>query len=386
MASLEVRENKSGTSYRVRFRHLGANCVETFTTRDRAEKWRKLVEAVGPEAALKALDVPETATARTVREQVDHYIDHLTGVTDGTRRDYRNLLQRDIAPSIGEVPLPALTRDTIAKWVNDLAGNGLSAKSIRNRHSLLSAALTAAVKDGLIREHPSKGMRMPRTDHTAQEMVFLSPAEFQLLLRHIAPKWHPLVMFLVGTGARWGEVTALTIGDLDLDATTIDPRTGLEKEAPTAHIRQSWKETRGLGYELGPPKTARSKRTVSLPLPVRDVVRPLVTGRRSTEFVFTNSRGGPVRHKAFHGDVWMPAAQAFEQATGKRPRIHDLRHTFASWAISNNQPVPVIQRALGHESVVTTIDRYGHLARSDFDALALATSQALTPVQALEDA
>ena len=59
---------------------------------------------------------------------------------------------------------------------------------------------------------------------------------------------------------------------------------------------------------------------------------------------------------------------------GKRPRIHDLRHTFASWAIRANVPLPVLQRQLGHESIQTTVDRYGHLAASDFDSLAAGVS------------
>lgn len=62
---------------------------------------------------------------------------------------------------------------------------------------------------------------------------------------------------------------------------------------------------------------------------------------------------------------------------GKRPRIHDLRHTFASWAIRASVPLPVLQRQLGHESIQTTVDRYGHLAASDFDSLATLTDAAL---------
>jgi integrase len=60
---------------------------------------------------------------------------------------------------------------------------------------------------------------------------------------------------------------------------------------------------------------------------------------------------------------------AAEPIIGKRPRVHDLRHTFASWAIQANIPLPVVQRQLGHEHISTTIDTYSHLARSDFDPL-----------------
>lgn len=93
-----------------------------------------------------ALAQPATATARTVAEQVAHHIEPLTGVTDGIRADYRSYLARDIAPHLGAVPLPLLDRPAVAASVNALAARGLSAKSIRNRHSLLSAALTTAAR------------------------------------------------------------------------------------------------------------------------------------------------------------------------------------------------------------------------------------------------
>ncbi|MFD0883127.1 tyrosine-type recombinase/integrase [Streptosporangium algeriense] len=45
----------------------------------------------------------------------------------------------------------------------------------------------------------------------------------------------------------------------------------------------------------------------------------------------------------------------------KRPRIHDLRHTHVAWLISDNTPMAAVQRRMGHTSITTTIDRYGHL-------------------------
>ncbi|WP_332108264.1 tyrosine-type recombinase/integrase [Mycobacterium branderi] len=61
--------------------------------------------------------------------------------------------------------------------------------------------------------------------------------------------------------------------------------------------------------------------------------------------------------------MWWPAVERAQLAP-PRPRIHDLRHTCASWMITAGVPLPVIQRHLGHESIKTTIDLYGHLDRS----------------------
>ncbi|MFD3658042.1 tyrosine-type recombinase/integrase [Streptomyces sp. NPDC058620] len=44
--------------------------------------------------------------------------------------------------------------------------------------------------------------------------------------------------------------------------------------------------------------------------------------------------------------------------------MHDLRHTHVAWLVAANIPLPAIQARLGHESIQTTIDRYGHLVRA----------------------
>jgi integrase len=382
MSSIETRHNErtGSDSYRVRFRHEHSNRAVTFTSEAAAENWQSILDALGPVQALAMLAIPEAAQTRTVAEQVTRHIDHLTGVTDGTKSDYRRYLERDISPTLGAVPISMLTRDQVAAWVNDLADTrGLSGKSIRHRHSLLSAALTSAQRDGLLETHPCKGMRMPRTDHDRREMVMLTRQEFARLIEPMKDHWKPLCILLVATGIRWGEATALRVGDVDL-------------VAGTARIRQAWKHTDGKGHKLGPTKSRRSLRTVSIEAGVGQVLTPLLKDRDPDAFVFTNTRGRPVRQNSFHGDVWTPAVRKFAGDTcekvptkgrpklvwtkgpGKRPRIHDLRHTYASWAIAAGVPMPVIQRSMGHESIVTTIDTYGHLQRADYEAAARATS------------
>lgn len=376
MAGLEERTLASGeTRWRVYWRQDGRRRVVPFTDETGARRWKALLESAGPELALRALEVPDAARARTVGEQVEHHITHLTGVEEGTRRDYRRMCERDIVPQLGPVPVTALSYDAVAAWVNGLQRRGLSAKSIRNRQSLLSAALASAVRDGLVGTNVAKGVKLPRVERP--EMTFLTRDEFARLHELVPARWQPLVMLLAGTGMRWSEATALTVADVDFEARTIQ-------------VRRAWKHTDGAGHRLGAPKTTRSNRTVALPTACRDDLEELVEGRGPREFLFTNTRGGPVRHPTFHEGVWTPAVHAFagdrrrvvregrgrprvvwdEVGEGKRPRIHDLRHTFASWAIADGHSLTAIQRTMGHESITTTSDRYGHVFRADRDAFA----------------
>jgi integrase len=80
------------------------------------------------------------------------------------------------------------------------------------------------------------------------------------------------------------------------------------------------------------------------------------------DWLFTNSgRGragdtGPVRIHSFNPNVWTPAVQRARDAwLTKNPRIHDLRHTCASWLIAAGRPLPAIHQHIGHESITTTV-------------------------------
>jgi integrase len=63
---------------------------------------------------------------------------------------------------------------------------------------------------------------------------------------------------------------------------------------------------------------------------------------------------------------------------GKRPRVHDARHTCASWLLAKNVPPTVVQDMLGHESFATTDKLYRHLMPSSRDEVRSAISAALT--------
>ena len=84
----------------------------------------------------------------------------------------------------------------------------------------------------------------------------------------------------------------------------------------------------------------------------------LNTINNGNEFVFTNKEGNPLDYKNFVIREFEPALSC---AGLRRVRFHDLRHTFASLLIDQGENIKFIQSQLGHASIQTTIDRYGHL-------------------------
>ncbi|UGU31362.1 site-specific integrase [Mycolicibacterium smegmatis] len=377
MAWVKPRQRKDGSVYfSVFFRELNPETGRMQQTSlswddpNDAEHCRQLIDQVGPERARGILRIVQAPRqAQTVAQFLTKHIDHLTGVEAGTVARYRSYVKNDLGALAG-IPLTALTRDDIARWVNDMS-EVASAKTVKNKRDFLSGALKAAVKSGLLSANPAEGVRNPRWDR--REMVFLDKAEFSLLLESVTEHWRPLVQFLVSSGCRWSEATALRPSDIDVVAGTV-------------RISKAWKTGAG-GYQLGTPKTRKSVRTVNVPAAVLEQLD------LSGEWVFTNSGRGrgrfadgvtrndgrPVRIHSFNPNVWVPAvARAKEQGLTKSPRVHDLRHTCASWLIQAGRPLPAVQQHLGHESIQTTVDVYGHLDRSSGQGNADAIAAMLT--------
>ena len=341
MAWIQTREHASRTVYAARFRIDGRQSTATWPTMAEAEKFKALVESAGPHKALEVHGLKDTVKAlpsrETVGEYLDAYIASLTGVERKTIAEYTRYAQSDLKP-LTHIPLAALTRVDVAGWVNGLKGSG---KTIQNKHGFLSGALKHAVKDGKLAGNPCEGMRLPRSE--AAEMVFLTTDEYRLLRDCFSEHYQPLVAFLVSSGARFSEAAALRPADVN-------------RAEGTVRISRSWKKIPG-GWELGAPKTKRSVRTIDVPADVLDELD------YEHEWLFVNTSGNPVRTYGFRENVWNPTVKK-AQAKGleKRPRVHDLRHTCASWLIDDGNSLVYVQRHLGHESIKTTVDRYGHLA------------------------
>jgi len=381
VASIQERPTASGKIvYRVAYRLDGKQISRTVTTERDAKRLDKDIKLRGAKLATDAhderiLDQADDDPELTVSDWMTRHIESLSGVQEGTRSDYRAYQRRDVDPTIGELPLEALTRERIGAWVNDLAGRGLSGKSIKNRHSLLSAALTSAVRAGHIPTNHAKGTRLPRTDHHRVEMVILDGDERDDLIDCVEERYQPLVATLMLTGMRWGEATALTVAHLDLERGKI-------------RVRQSWKHADGRTPELGPPKSRRGIRDISIDDMAVAILRRQVAGKQAWDWVFSAPRGGPLRHNTFYDGTWVPAVSLFAgdytdvetrqrvRGRGKRPRIHDLRHTYASTLIADRWSLMYVQYQLGHESIQTTSDTYGHMQSTAHEEMKVGLSMA----------
>lgn len=378
VAHIRRRTSRDGqTSFTVIWRADGKQESELFASEDAARRFRDLVSAHGqrwPAGWIKGVGFVDPAEECAEEERfgpfAHRYIDLLTGISGQTRSNYHKFVDSHMLPWFQNLAVrecgSGIGREHIRQWINDLeAGTPgphhdetvtrkpLAAKTIANQHGLLFSILQAAVdaEPPLRSSNPCTHTRLPKGDQTEDDEVFLEREEYRLLRSHLATDAVDLIDAAVGTGLRWGELTALQPRDFTLTSAR-----------PRLRIQRSWKRHENGGKYLGSPKTKKSRRTLILTPGQVALFKRNCRGKNPHDLLFTAPEGGPWDSGGFWAARWKHALRgAAEEGLTKWPRIHDLRHTHASWMIAAKVPLPAVQARLGHESITTTIDRYGHL-------------------------
>ncbi|WP_434080835.1 tyrosine-type recombinase/integrase [Sanguibacter sp. Z1732] len=308
-----------------------------------------------------------------LREVLDDYLRSLDAdAAKGTGPEYLRMAQRTWLPSLGPLPVDAITRQAVSEWVaaqrRTETERSVKArakakregrpvpevqfyrpKSIKNAHGLLSAVLAYAVDPlGVIAANPARGVRMPSDSEDADREIF-TREEFARFWQHMDPHYRPLLLFLVATGTRISEATAIQVRDFDLNPAM-----------PSVRVRRAWKTGENYaGRYLGSPKSRRGRRTIVLDAAQVEVFAPLMRGKDASEFVFTTPAGGSIHPGQFRERQWRRALTGAGITKDLTP--HSLRHTNASWSLMGGIPAQVVQHRLGHESLNTTSQVYAHL-------------------------
>lgn len=321
----------------------------TFSTRPEAERFVRDCDDRGIAWALA--DYRRTkgdAEGLTLDQWAATHFDALTDASAGTIRRYRRIYAETWGPALGHMRLIEISRVHVATALNQIDG---SDKTRKNKWAVLTHMLKLAAQDGHIPRSPTVGVRLGRrTSHETEEHRYLTHAEFWQIIDATHDHWKPLVIMLGGSGMRWGELAALTVLDLDLEQCAVRV-TKAEKQDPDFPSRTI----------VGPPKTPKARRTITLPDQVMEAVAPLTKGRKGKERLFLPPQGGPLRHRTFYRDIWLRKCLPNSGIREPYPRLHDLRHSHVAWLVAQGVPLPVIQARLGHEKITTTIDTYGHL-------------------------
>lgn len=356
--------------------------------------------------------------------------------TPKTVQGYEWLYERMIKPHWQDYPLSNVTYAGVAEWTRTMRNVGglLASADTRARASRqLSRMLDYAVSQKLLSSNPSKDSAGSR-DYVPlspkhRESVYLTRPQLERLAG-CSGRYELLVRFTGLTGLRWGEVTALRVGDLDLG-----PR-------PYVSVERAFSEVRGQ-LLLGETK-GHASREVPLPVSLTNELLVSVHGKSPDALLFPSANGQPMRNSNFTRRYYEPARQLasgcvarlqktmgvtetrrglaifgpstlaavnnFQKANGldvkpevgpemwrvmaehavesagvrkllldsstvalrpedmdfRPPVFHDLRHTAVSLYLAVTKNVKHVQRIAGHKDATTTLNTYAELFEDDF--------------------
>lgn len=256
--------------------------------------------------------------------------------------------------SFGSVELRRITTADLQGWVSELVGAGYAPETVRKAWALArSVLLAAAVDSGLIVRAPGDGVKLPRVERA--EMRVFTVDELGVLLDEIPHRYRLLVKTAVYTGLRFGELAGLQRGDIDPLRKTLTVKRGIVEVSGR--------------IDVGEPKTNASRRTIALPSWLAEDLAAHLA-KEDTLHVFSSPNGGPLRRGNLRSRVWVPATV---RAGLEGVPFDSSRHTHAALLIAARVHVKTIQARLGHASITTTMNVYGHL----FDGLDEAVAAAL---------
>lgn len=340
------RRFPDGQKVRYRFPDGRAGATN-FETLAGAERFVRIEADFGLVEALRMIDRSEgpqrvTSTGMTVTQCIDRYIEQKPSAA--TRKTYTGRAKKHVKPTLGSIRVNKLTVEQVQAWANSRT---CSSTTTGHAWGLLFSSLEMAFRKGEIHINPARkamstfpeGVQLPRTLGGRKPPVFLDRKDEYPLVLGAVPEYHrTMVEFIAESGCRLGEALGLASAD-------VNAKTG------KVHFCKSF--SKGV---LGTTKTRASDRTIAVSRRVLDQLD------LSHELVFPNHKGNHIHPDSFRSDVWVPAMKKTGLPAHRRPTIHDLRHSHASWLFDKGLPPHAIQERLGHSDVTTTLSIYGHPA------------------------
>jgi len=271
---------------------------------------------------------------------------------------------------IGKKVISKLTTSDLQKYYKEKLENGrvdgsggLSVGSVTKLHNIIRASLSQAVEERLIQVNVAKSVKLPSERENRKEMTPLTGEQIELFLDTIKmDRYNPAYFLELGTGMRKSELLGLKWDDVNLRKGELTIKRALVRLITG-------------GVVIGPPKTKKSKRTISIPTTALESLKKhkVEQDKEKEEykdiyaddgFVFATPLGRWIDPNVFYHDFCRKLAKT------NIPHVsfHTLRHSVATVLLERGVNLKIISDLLGHASVAITGDTYSHVtpkARQD---------------------
>lgn len=365
-----VRQLPSGR-WQARYRDLSGTqqaAPTTFATKAAGNRWLARAQADMDRGEWLAPSAGSETLERYAERWVETRLVRGRPLAPRTAELYRWQLKKHILPALGATHLRHLDAVAVRAWYGRLSGGeGPGQVTAAKCYRLLRAICHTAVDDGLIMKNPC-AIRGAGQEHS-RERPMLTVAQVEALAAAVEARWRALVLLAAWCGLRFGELAALTVRDLDLEACVV-------------HVRASATTLAGGRRHLGPPKSPAGIRSVAIPPHIvaglRDHIASFADSRGS-DLVFLGPNGAPLDNGNFNRIVWRPACAAAGVPAGTH--LHDLRGVSATLAARQGATTRELMRRLGHSTPDMAL-RYQRAEAERDVAIARAMSEARASIEA----
>lgn len=324
----------------------------------------------------------------TVNDVFDTWRQLKRGLKDNTFQNYQYMYNMFVRPNLGKQRVSSLKKSDVKRFYNMLADERcLQASTIDSVHTVLHQVLDMAVDDSYLRVNPSNNvLKELKQSHIfkTEKRRGLTKAEQELLLsflqrNHTYSHWYPIIAVMVGSGLRVGEVTGLRWCDIDLEEGIIDVNHTL-----VYYDHRVTEGKKGCYFNINTPKTKAGTRQVPMLDFVREAfimereyqealdIRCTITIDGYSDFIFVNRYGHTQHQATLNKAIRRIIRDCNDEVLLKEEKdpvllphfsCHSLRHTFTTRMCEAGVNVKVIQDALGHADISTTLNIYADVTK-----------------------
>mgnify|MGYP003434159089 CR=1 FL=1 len=321
----------------------GSPIYKYVSGRTQKEAYEKLRELITEYRNVELTEDSQITVEEWMQKWMDEYM--LFSIREQTWKSYESVIRLYIIPNLGNKKVASLTTSVVQKFYNKLLSEGKSGSLVRDAHLILHQAMDVAVKENLISKNPTNGTKIPKVEYKPKNI--LNETQMEMFMEAIKQDelWYDFFYTEITTGLRRGELCGLkwcdfneTTGQLNVVRTV------------TTH--------KGGGLKAGETKTEKGTRTIYLPPSTVKLLserKPKV----SSEWIFPNfyDNSKPINPATAYSRL----KTILKKAGLPSIRFHDLRHTFATHALSSGVDARTLSGILGHTNASFTLDTYTHV-------------------------
>lgn len=241
-------------------------------------------------------------------------------------------------------PINKITKEMLVEWRNTLKTGSLAVRTANRGMGYVRSVFSYASEVYGIKNAGTVLKSFKLTKEDKKEMQTWSPDEFNKFISEVPEGYYKAYFTLLyWSGLRRSEGLAVCKDDFD---------------GRVLHVHRSIKHFKN-GFL--PLKTDSSERYITIDKTTYEYLLPYI--QDGSPFVFGGERSLPITN------VQREFARAIEASGVKKIRIHDLRHSHASFLLGNNVPPVAVRSRLGHATLSQTLSTYAHLLKEPHDAM-----------------